>query len=279
MRAVVERAVAEHAGQARRVGRGERDGRALHDDDDVLQLAEVLAVALVERGIRLVGREQVELGRLEREGVPRVAAAERGEDDAQDDRQRGAGAADPHHALQESRRQRQRVRPRVTLRHGITALTCAPEGDADGAENSGWWDFIFVTRSAYEERPDDPVELGPIVRDEADAVDAQVVDPPAVAGVVHRVVERHLTAAGEEERRPHDRLVAIHRLAPEDRLLRAVLVDLGEVRALDQLGEEAGEVLALGRRSLLPVPPQRALRHLAEVEDLAGDPGDGGLAL
>ncbi len=246
-----ERALAKDAGQARRVRRGERNGRALHDDDDVLQVAEVLAVALVQRGIGPMGRKQVELGRVQREGVPRIAAADRGEDDAQDDRQRGAGAADPHHALHESRRQREWARLRVTFRHWAIALRSVPR------RRRGRRELVLLgLQPRHQVRvrgvPDDPVELGPVVRHETDAVDAEVVDPPAVADVVHRVVERHLHVAGEEERRPHDRVAAIHRLATKDRLLRAVLVDLGEVRALDQLGEEAGEVLALRRRSLRP---------------------------
>jgi len=39
----------------------------LHHDDDVLELAEVLRVVFVERGVPLVEWEQVELGRLERQ--------------------------------------------------------------------------------------------------------------------------------------------------------------------------------------------------------------------
>ena len=60
-----EGALPEESGQSGRVGRGGLELRALHDDDDVLELAEVLGVVLVERGVPLVEREQVELGRLE----------------------------------------------------------------------------------------------------------------------------------------------------------------------------------------------------------------------
>ena len=53
-----EGALAKDAGQAGRVGRRRSRLRGSHDHDDVLELAEVLGVVLVERGVRLVEREQ-----------------------------------------------------------------------------------------------------------------------------------------------------------------------------------------------------------------------------
>ena len=119
-----EGAVTEGGGEAGRVGRGGRDRRALHDHDDVFELAEVLAIVLVERGVPLVGREQAELGRLERQGMRRVADAERGDSDPQTDRQRRAGAAEPHHALQEPAGQRWHSQHR-SPRSGLT-VTARP---------------------------------------------------------------------------------------------------------------------------------------------------------
>jgi hypothetical protein len=52
-----------------------------------------------------VEREQVELGRLDRQGMRRVADAERGKGEGHQDRERRAGAADLHDALQEPARQ------------------------------------------------------------------------------------------------------------------------------------------------------------------------------
>src|SRR6266508_5162752 len=87
-------------------------------------------------------------------------------------------------------------------------------------------------------KSDDLVEPCAVVRDEADAVDVEVVHLPAAARVVHPVVERQLPL-GEEERRPHDRLVAVDGLAPDDHLVGAALVHPGgDVGALDHLGEQ-----------------------------------------
>ena len=146
-----EAAVAQSGGQAGRVGRGGLDRRALHDHDDVLELAEVLRVSLVERGVPLVEREQMELGRLERQGMRRVADAERGKGDAHGDRQRRAGAAEAHHALQEPARQRQRYSA-AARRAGmaVTAPTLLRKRPSRAPENSAWRDLSAVTRASYE---------------------------------------------------------------------------------------------------------------------------------
>ena len=94
-----EGTLAEDTRQAGRVGRRGLDLRAFYDHDDVLELAEVLGVVLVERGVPLVERQQVELGRLESEGMRRVAGAERGKGERHRDRQRWVGAAEPDEGL------------------------------------------------------------------------------------------------------------------------------------------------------------------------------------
>ena len=58
-----------------------------------------------------------------------------------------------------------------------------------------------------------------------------------------------------------------------------MLVHPGDVRALDQFGEEANELHAFGGRPLRPVLPEGSLRHLAEVEYLVGGDDDGASAL
>ena len=72
----------------------------------------------------------------------------------------------------------------------------------------------------------------------------------------------------EEERRPHDGLGPINHVILE-RHLGVVLVHLGDVRALEQLGEEANELFTFGRRALGPMLPEGPLRRLANVDDLA----------
>ena len=123
---------------------------------------------------------------------------------------------------------------------------------------------------------DDLVELGPVVRQQADAIDAEVVHLPLAGRAVHPVVEGHAAPVAQRDPRLHDGVILLDRLAQEGHARGgSVLIHLGDVRALDQLGEEAPELRALGRRALGPVLPQRPLRHLAEVEDLGGDPADG----
>ena len=56
--------------------------------------------------------------------------------------------------------------------------------------------------------------------------------------------------------------------------LAAVLLDPRDVRALEQVGEELGELLALRRRPRRPVASQRPLGGFRDVEDLVGDLAD-----
>src|SRR2546430_5086750 len=63
-------------------------------------------------------------------------------------------------------------------------------------------------------------------------------------------------------------------LFPYTTLFRSVLLDPRDVRALEQVGEELGELLALRRRPRRPVASQRPLGGLRDVEDLVGDLAD-----
>ena len=101
---------------------------------------------------------------------------------------------------------------------------------------------------------------------------------PAVPGVVHPVVKRHPAAVADEERGPHDGLISINHVVVEGHL-GVVPVHLGEVCALEQLGEEANELFTFGRRPLGPMLPEGPLRRLAKVEDVVGDLVDRGVAL
>src|SRR6266446_6186545 len=122
---------------------------------------------------------------------------------------------------------------------------------------------------------DDLVELGPVVRDEADALDDHVVDEPAVAVPVHLVLDRDLGAVLGGDAGADRGLIAVDGVAEVGDLLAAVELDLRQVRALEQVGEEVHELPALAGRARLPVTSQRALGRLGEVEDVLGDLPDG----
>src|SRR5438270_371985 len=89
---------------------------------------------------------------------------------------------------------------------------------------------------------DDLVELGPIVGDEADALDDDVVDEPTIAPLQHPVVHRDLAATLGHDARAHHRLLAIQRIAEIGDLLAAVELDPRDVRALEEVREEPHEL-------------------------------------
>src|SRR5207245_7267722 len=126
---------------------------------------------------------------------------------------------------------------------------------------------------------DDPVELAPVGRDEAHALEQHVVDLPPLPGPVESVLDRNLLLPHGHDLGPHGRVVAVDRLADEEDLLARPVLDLRQVRPLEQIGEEPDELLALLRRALAPVPGQRTPRHLAEVEEILGDPAQLAAAL
>src|SRR5919198_2847372 len=115
---------------------------------------------------------------------------------------------------------------------------------------------------------DDLVELRAVVRHEADALDDDVVDEPALALLEHPVLDRDLAAGLREQlARDHGRL-AVDLVADVLDLLAAVQLDLGDVRALEQIAEELHELVALLLRAGRPVATERALGRLAEIEDV-----------
>src|SRR2546425_1421572 len=118
---------------------------------------------------------------------------------------------------------------------------------------------------------EDLVELAPVVGDEADPLDREIVGQPAVAPTQHPVLHRDLAALPGHDTGADDRQLAVHRLAGEGDPLAVVELDLGDVGALEEVTEEPDDLPALGRRARLPVGPQRALGDLGEIEDVAGD--------
>src|SRR5207253_5369926 len=118
---------------------------------------------------------------------------------------------------------------------------------------------------------DDLVALDAVVRDEADALDDDVVDEPPLAAPEHPVVDRDLRPLLGRDRHLDGRLVAVDRFPHVGDLFPAVELGLGDIGALEEVGEELEELIPLGRHPRGPVACQRALRGLFEVEDAAGD--------
>src|SRR5207245_1189280 len=118
---------------------------------------------------------------------------------------------------------------------------------------------------------DDLVELGPVVGDEAHALDDDVVDEPLLAAPEHPVVDRDLGALLGDELGADDRTLALDGFADVLDLLTAVERDLPDVGALEEIREEADELVALGLAPWRPVPRQRALGGFGKVEDVVGD--------
>src|SRR4030095_15450379 len=73
-----------------------------------------------------------------------------------------------------------------------------------------------------------------------------------------------------------DGAFALDGLADVLDLFTAVELDLRDVGTLEQVGEQADELVALGLRPRRPVPRQRPLGGLREVEDVVGDLANGG---
>src|SRR5438552_10583049 len=99
---------------------------------------------------------------------------------------------------------------------------------------------------------DDLVELGPVVGDEAHALDIDVVDEPSVPALEHPVVDRDFGALLGGEPGLDRRHVAIDGIAGVRDLLAAVPLDLRAVRALEQVGEHGHELLAILLAEALP---------------------------
>src|SRR5882724_6828518 len=118
---------------------------------------------------------------------------------------------------------------------------------------------------------DDLVELRAVVRNEADALDDDVVDEPAVVLLEHPVLDGDVGARLGDELTQHGGLVALGPVAQVLDLLAAVQLDLRDVRALEEVAEQLDELVALGLRAGRPVPAQRALGRFPEVEDVVGN--------
>jgi hypothetical protein len=98
--------------------------------------------------------------------------------------------------------------------------------------------------------------------------------PPELVGLLHLVVDRDRRPTLGDELGAHGRLVPVERLLAVDDLLAAVGLDLADVRALQEVGEELRELLPLLRRPRLPVPGERALAGLLPVEHVVRDGAD-----
>src|SRR5207253_2526157 len=82
------------------------------------------------------------------------------------------------------------------------------------------------------------------------ALEQHVVDLPPLPGPVESVLDRNLLLPHGHDLGPHGRVVAVDRLADEEDLLARPVLDLRQVRPLEQIGEEPDELLALLRRAL-----------------------------
>src|SRR2546425_7508597 len=126
---------------------------------------------------------------------------------------------------------------------------------------------------------DDLVELGPVVRDEADALDDDVIDEPLVAPGVHPIVDGNLGPLLRHEPRTDDRAIEVGGLAHDTDFLAPVELDLRDVGTLEKVREEQDELVAFGLCPRRPVPRERALGRLREIEDVVGDLANGGPSL
>src|SRR5882724_8781430 len=115
---------------------------------------------------------------------------------------------------------------------------------------------------------DDRVELRAVVGDEADALERDVVRPPALALREHAVVHGDGRALFRHDQGPDHGAVTVDHLAEVLDLLAGIILDLRDVRLLEQISEEARELLALRRGSRLPVQREAPPGDLAEIEDL-----------
>src|SRR2546428_487546 len=126
---------------------------------------------------------------------------------------------------------------------------------------------------------DDLVELGPAVRDQAQALDEEVIDEPLVAPGVHPIVDGDLALLLCHEPRPDNRALGVDGLAHELDFLAPVELDLRDVGTLEKVREEQDELVAFGLCPRRPVPRERALGRLREIEDIVGDLANGGPSL
>src|SRR5262249_15662526 len=99
----------------------------------------------------------------------------------------------------------------------------------------------------------DLVDLGPVIGHEADALDDDVVHEPAPVLLVQPVVDGDLGAPLGDDPGLHGRVVAVDAVADVAHLLALVELDLADVRAIEQLGEQPDELLPLLWGTGIPV--------------------------
>src|SRR5438105_1705739 len=143
---------------------------------------------------------------------------------------------------------------------GIAAGPTSPRGLARRGRRRGLQLRLDPTHQVLIGRAlDHPVELRAVVLDDAEAIERDVVDPPG-AGLAARGAVDDDVARGTLPREVQDGLIAAHRLAHVDhRVLElldgrrdAAAVEHAQVHALEELGHQTGEPLALTRRALRP---------------------------
>jgi len=121
-------------------------------------------------------------------------------------------------------------------------------------------------------------ELRAIVVDRADAVDDDVADEPAAPSLVHPVLDEDLAPITALDHRRHPRLVTgLGLAAPRHDHAVDGADGAGEPRdhaALEELGEEAGELLSLGWGPRLPFSVEHGGRGSADVRDVGDEPLD-----
>src|ERR1700730_9867969 len=151
------------------------------------------------------------------------------------------GAAQP---TQRRRRTIEPVKSAAKARSG-GALRRLCSGGAVALEPS----HQFLVRG----RPNDAVELGPIARDEADVLDQDIVDEPAIRLLQQARLNWYLRPILGHDQCPHDRTVAVDFLPHVLDLPAAVLADPGQVPALEEIPEQLHKLPPLRRRALRPV--------------------------
>src|SRR5262249_41675970 len=94
-------------------------------------------------------------------------------------------------------------------------------------------------------RPNDLVELGAVVGHQADTLDVDVVDHPAVTAPEEMVVHGHLRAVLCDDPGADSRKIPVYALAAVEDLLACIQLDLGDVGALEEVGKEPDELRPL----------------------------------
>src|SRR5438132_8373782 len=166
------------------------------------------------------------------------------------------------------------------------ALSLHDESNSSGLERGPFLFHALRDRNRFRLHPpyellirrrlNDRIELRSVVGDEADPLDDDVIDEPAVATHVHAVVDGNFRFLFGDDLGAHGRLLTLDRLAGVADLLAGVQLELGHVRALHEVGEQLDEFFLLRGRAPVPVPRQSTLRHLFEIEGLVRDPAEGG---